>query len=241
MMRYGYGVSRRKPALVRWFLILCAAFTSITWLMLTLRSLDAPPITTTANGAMLEPRELKRDAFLASAEAPIKAPAKTYATVEEMGKLFKGKVVKETLRVRRIIQTHFSINGAPRIRGLPQEHFYRHGFVIGKASEAGFGNEMGKYPFGDYILYSNLTFTLREVKHLRRQNGCVKKYGRLLVMRIDDFEKPTKTNALCGNWKKWRQPIIWYQGTTDAVAAQFFLKNVHPVMRTAASELFGKP
>ncbi|KAL1151613.1 hypothetical protein V6Z11_A09G054400 [Gossypium hirsutum] len=60
-------------------------------------------------------------------------------------------------------------------------------------------------------------------------------------MRIDDFEKPTKTNALCGNWRKWPQPIIWYQGTTDAVAAQFFLKNVHPDMRNAASELFGKP
>ncbi|KAL4335891.1 hypothetical protein GQ457_07G000310 [Hibiscus cannabinus] len=259
-----YGVSRRKRALVRWFLILCAAFTSITWLMLTLRSLDSPPITTTADGTMLDLRELKRDAFLSSTEAPIKAPPKTCATVEEMGKLFKGKAVKETLRVRRIVQTHFSINGAPRIRGLPPEHFCRHGFVIGKASEAGFGNEMyklltaaalsvmlnrsliigqtrGKYPFGDYILYSNLTFTLREVKHLWRQNGCVKKYGRHLVMRIDDFEKPTKTNALCGNWRKWRQPIIWYQGTTDAVAAQFFLKNVHPVMRNAASELFGKP
>ncbi|KAK6280339.1 hypothetical protein POUND7_020606 [Theobroma cacao] len=60
-------------------------------------------------------------------------------------------------------------------------------------------------------------------------------------MRTDDFEKPTKTNALCGNWRKWRQPIIWYQGTTDAVAAQFFLKNIHPDMRNAASELFGKP
>ncbi|XWS30849.1 hypothetical protein CRYUN_Cryun23aG0026400 [Craigia yunnanensis] len=100
---------------------------------------------------------------------------------------------------------------------------------------------MGKYPFGDYILYFNLTFTLREVKHLWRQNGCVKKYGRHLVMRTDDFEKPTKTSALCGNWRKWRQPIIWYQGTTDAVAAQFFLKNIHPDMRNAASELFGKP
>ncbi|KAK8534158.1 hypothetical protein V6N12_047551 [Hibiscus sabdariffa] len=140
MTRYGYGVSRRKPALVHSFLILCAAFTSITWLMLTLRSLDA----TTASGAMLELCELKRDAFLASAEALIKAPAKTCATVEEMGKLFKGKVVKETLRVRRIVQTHFSINGAPRIHGLPPEHFCRHGFVIGKASEAGFGNEMYK-------------------------------------------------------------------------------------------------
>ncbi|XVE67656.1 hypothetical protein DITRI_Ditri09bG0005500 [Diplodiscus trichospermus] len=109
-------------------------------------------------------------------------------------------------------------------------HFYFH-----------FSLFRGKYPFGDYILYSNLTFTLREVKHLWRQNGCVKKYGRHLVMRTDDFEKPAKTNALCGNWRKWRQPIIWYQGTTDAVAAQFFLKNIHPEMRNVASELFGKP
>jgi len=28
---------------------------------------------------------------------------------------------------------------------------------------------------------------------------------------------------------------------TDAMAAQFFLKNVHPDMRSAAIELFGKP
>ncbi|XP_022741921.1 uncharacterized protein LOC111293456 [Durio zibethinus] len=266
-----YGGSRRKRTLLRWFLILCAAFTFISWLMLlTLRSVDAPPMSTTADGTMLDfPaqlqfQELKRDGFLSSAEPPNIAPAKSCAMVEEMGKVFKGRILKENLRVRRIIQRHFSINGAPRIRKLPPEQFCRHGFVIGKASEAGFGNEMykiltgaalsimlnrsliigqtrGKYPFGNYILYSNLTFTLREVKHLWRQNGCVKTYGRHLVMRTDDFEKPAKTNALCGNWRNWRQPIIWYQGTTDAVGAQFFLKNIHPDMRNAASELFGKP
>lgn len=32
-----------------------------------------------------------------------------------------------------------------------------------------------------------------------------------------------------------------FQGTTDAVAAQFFLKNVHPEMRNAANDLFGHP
>ncbi|MBA0788718.1 hypothetical protein Gotri_027822 [Gossypium trilobum] len=293
-----YGISRRKRALLRCLFILFAAFTFITRLMLTLRSLDAPPTTTTttSNGAMLdlpaqlELVDLKRVAFLSSAETPFQAGPKTKncATVDEMGKVFKGRILKDSLRVRKLIQTHFSVNGAPRIRELPPEQFCRHGFVIGKASEAGFGNEMyklltaaalsvmlnrsliigqtrhiivmfscfscahlclffdfslfrGKYPFGDYILYSNLTFTLREVKHLWRKNGCLKKYGRHLVMRIDDFEKPTKTNALCGNWRKWPQPIIWYQGTTDAVAAQFFLKNVHPDMRNAVSELFGKP
>lgn len=60
-------------------------------------------------------------------------------------------------------------------------------------------------------------------------------------MRIDDFGKPTKTNVLCSNWRKWDQPIIWFQNTTDAVASQFFLKNVHPEMRNVASKLFGQP
>lgn len=32
-----------------------------------------------------------------------------------------------------------------------------------------------------------------------------------------------------------------FQGTTDAVGAQFFLKNIHPQMRNAAVELFGQP
>ncbi|XVF57729.1 hypothetical protein PTKIN_Ptkin07bG0006000 [Pterospermum kingtungense] len=268
-MRYG-GSRRKRALLLRWFLILCvAAFTSMTWLMLLkLRSVDAPPMTS-ANGAVLdlpaqlELREIEKDGVFLATEAPSKAPAKRCATVEEMGEVFKGTILNESLRVRRIIQRHFSINGAPRIRELPPEQFCSHGFVIGKASEAGFGNEMyklltaaalsvmlnrsliigqtrGKYPFGDYILYSNLTFTLREVKHLWRQNGCVEKYGRHLVMRIDDFVKPAKTNALCGNWKNWSEPIIWYQNTTDAVGAQFFLKNIHPDMRNAASELFGK-
>lgn len=32
-----------------------------------------------------------------------------------------------------------------------------------------------------------------------------------------------------------------FQGTTDANAIQFFLKNIHPAMRTAASVLLGQP
>ncbi|KAJ9178856.1 hypothetical protein P3X46_010705 [Hevea brasiliensis] len=189
---------------------------------------------------------------------------KSCATVEEMGESFKGAVWKESLRVRRIIQEHFAVNGASRIQNLPPEQFCKHGFVFGKASEAGFGNEMykilnaaalsimlnrsliigqtrGKYPFGNYISYSNHSFTLKKVKHLWRKNGCVKNYGRHLVMRIDDFEKPAKTYVLCSNWRKWKQPIIWFQNTTDAVACQFFLKNVYREMRDAASDLFGKP
>ncbi|PIN19388.1 hypothetical protein CDL12_07936 [Handroanthus impetiginosus] len=60
-------------------------------------------------------------------------------------------------------------------------------------------------------------------------------------MRIDDFQKPTRTDVLCSDWREWKQPIIWFQNTTDAVAAQFFLKNVHSEMRQAAYDLFGRP
>lgn len=75
----------------------------------------------------------------------------------------------------------------------------------------------GKYPFGDYIAYPNFTFTMKEIKHLWRQNSCESKYGRHLTMRTDDFEKPAETNVLCSNWKKWKQPIIWY--SENAISA----------------------
>lgn len=68
----------------------------------------------------------------------------------------------------------------------------------------------GKFPFGDYISYSDISFTLKEIKHLWRLNGCVRKFNRHLIMRIDDFEKPAQTNVLCSNWKEWEHPIIWY-------------------------------
>ncbi|KAJ4823200.1 hypothetical protein Tsubulata_015148 [Turnera subulata] len=98
-----------------------------------------------------------------------------------------------------------------------------------------------KYPFGDYISYSSETFTPKEVKNLWRKHDCVGRYKRNLVMRIDDFVKPTKTNVLCSNWRKWKEPIVWFQNTTNAVASQFFLKNVHPEMRNVSEDLFGKP
>ncbi|KAI7743813.1 hypothetical protein M8C21_013123, partial [Ambrosia artemisiifolia] len=156
--------------------------------------------------------------------------APTCATVEDMGKEavdpFGGNDSwKPTLKVRELINNHFKIQGASRVRLLSPDQFCKQNFVMGKASEAGFGNEMGKYPFGDYITYANFTFTLKEVKHLWKKNDCVGKNGRHLIMRVDDFEKPSETNALCS--------------TTDAVAAQFFLKNIHVQMRKSASALFG--
>ncbi|KAL7608280.1 hypothetical protein Lser_V15G13363 [Lactuca serriola] len=251
------GRSRRKPVSLHCLLIASATFTCIGILFLTLRSLDDPtPSSFTTHHfttTVTQPEDEKQI-----------TKTKGCATVEEMGDDFRGGFLEQSLRVRNIIQRHFDLNGAARIRSLPPEEFCRQRFVIAKASEAGFGNEMykiltaaalsvilnrsliigqtrGKYPFGEYISYTNTSFTLNEVKHLWRQNGCLTTYGKHLVMRIDDFQRPLKTNVLCSNWREWEEPIIWFQNTTDAVAAQFFLKNVHVEMRKAASELFGQP
>ncbi|GAV80716.1 hypothetical protein CFOL_v3_24176 [Cephalotus follicularis] len=268
--------SRRKGisiSLLPSFLLATAIFTAISFLIFTLRGLPSSPAlhfaSTTSHS---QPNGVLVQATHKAAPSPFPPPSSDFdknpsscATVEEMGErgFSMTALFKESLRVRFLIQRHFHINGASRVRALSPEQFCRHGFVMGKASEAGFGNEMykiltgaalsvmlnrsliigqtrGNYPFGEYISYSNVTFTMKEVKHLWRKNGCVKKYGRHLVMRIDNFEEPAQTNVLCSNWRKWKHPIIWFQGTTDAMAAQFFLKNVHPEMRIAASDLFGR-
>nr|XP_004492157.1 uncharacterized protein LOC101488939 isoform X2 [Cicer arietinum]XP_012568933.1 uncharacterized protein LOC101488939 isoform X1 [Cicer arietinum] len=272
-MRYGGG--RRRRMLLQPFLVLCATVTGVGLLIMALRPLDPPPIMVNyvRNSEVVEFNSSSLDVFHNSSldnssgldvgGGPIEE--KTCATVEEMGKDFESGVVgKETLKVRRIIEEHFVLNGASRVRDLPPDQFCKHGFVLGKTAEAGFGNEMYKllsaaalsimlnrsliigqtrsrYPFEDYISYSSFTFTMKEIKHLWRLNGCETNYGRQLVMRTDDFEKPTQTNVLCSNWKEWKQPIIWFQGTNDAMAAQFFLKNIHSQMRVAAFDLFGDP
>ncbi|CAL5361791.1 unnamed protein product [Camellia sinensis] len=266
-------VSRSRTRLsVRKFLFLCTLFFFTTLALLLLLNLNSsidPPTTAFSLPPKALPESLHPlDPLKPNPSSPIRrrSPVQSScATVEEMGEDASSEVAtrKESLRVRRIIRYHFEFHGAPTVRGLPPEQFCRHGFVLGKASEAGLGNEMykiltaaglsimlnrsliigqtrGKFPFESYISYTNLAFTLKEVKHLWRLNDCMGKYGRRLIVRTDDFEKPSETNVLCSNWRKWKQPIIWFQGTTDAVAAQFFLKNIHPQMRRASSALFGK-
>ncbi|KAK3183855.1 hypothetical protein Dsin_031141 [Dipteronia sinensis] len=233
--------SRWRLRSVQLFVIVCAIFTTfVVFLMMALLALRPDtPLATSVDDFLQKKNDVAYTRIFGTTK---RGGSKRCATVDEMGEDFKGAAVwQESLRVRKLIQHHFDLNGASRVRNLPPEQFCRHGFVLGKSSEAGLGNEMGKYPFGDYISYSNFSFTLGEVKHLWRRNDCIKKFGRHLVMRIDDFEKPAQTNVFCSNWRRWKQPIIWFQGTTDAMAAQFFLKNVHPEMRDAASDLFGHP
>lgn len=99
----------------------------------------------------------------------------------------------------------------------------------------------GLYPFGEYISYTNQSFTIHEIKHLWRKHRCARTYGRDLNIRVDIFENPSETNVLCSDWNSWKDSIIWFDGATDAVGIQFFLKNVHPRMKAAASALFGLP
>ncbi|KAI3457802.1 hypothetical protein Pfo_014465 [Paulownia fortunei] len=254
---------RRRRVPLPFLLILIAVFTVLGLLMVDLRSIDSAPKLPIRNKTLeiLGKEDISANMTMDKLEEA--KVGKKCATVEEMGEIFSRGYLEESLRVRRIIHNHFAVNGASRVRELHPEQFCSHGFVIGKASEAGLGNELykiltaaalsvmlnrsliigqtrGRYPFGNYISYSNISFTMKEVKHLWRQNRCLTKYGRHLTMRIDDFQKPTRTDVLCSNWREWEQPIIWFQNTTDAVAAQFFLKNVHYEMREAASDLFGR-
>ncbi|WVZ51624.1 hypothetical protein U9M48_002751 [Paspalum notatum var. saurae] len=206
-----------------------------------------------------------------------------------------GNIVLFLVTLRSLMFTSsVDVPGAERVRTLPSHEFCKQGFVLGKASEAGFGNEMykiltagalsvmlnrsliigqtrlkalgsmklhysfliiakhkhaetevcsamirGLYPFGKYISYTTKSFTIHEIKHLWRKHRCARTYGRDLNMRVDIFENPFETNVLCSDWNSWQDPIIWFDGTTDAVGIQFFLKNVHPRMRAAASALFG--
>ncbi|CAN1295790.1 hypothetical protein LINPERPRIM_LOCUS22941 [Linum perenne] len=306
------GFRRRRVVSLRSFLIAVVLFTATGFFLLTLKSVD-PPLPYIPGflpdhdggetRGSSDSNSLKSDAIKIQSvgnETRVETTRKLCATVEEMGESFQDGPWKDSLRVKGIIRRHFLINGASRVRDLPPEEFCRHGYVLGKSSEAGFGNEMykilngaalsillnrsliigqtrhigsfsilsisifnfilhfhiklvefslneiaetleDKYPFGDYIAYSNQSFTLGEVKHLWRKNGCLKKFGRHLVIRIDDFLNPTKTNVLCSNWRKWDQPIIWFQNTTDAMASQFFLKSIHLEMRNVAADLFGQP
>ncbi|KAG5100038.1 hypothetical protein JHK82_045090 [Glycine max] len=196
-MRYGGG-KRRRVALKPFF-VLCVSVTGFGLLVLSLRLLDAPasstvPLSRASSSSSSSSSEFntssKNGSRVKGVVAVRRVGEKPCKTVEEMGEDFTSGVgKKESLRVRRMIQNHFLANGASRIRDFPPEQFCRHGFVLGKASEAGFGNEM----------YKVLT-------------------AAALSIMLNRF-----------------------QGTVDSVAAQFFLKNMHSQMRTAALNLFGDP
>eukprot|EP00850_Spirogloea_muscicola_P016721 SM000138S00028 [mRNA] locus=s138:116734:122292:+ [translate_table: standard] len=98
-----------------------------------------------------------------------------------------------------------------------------------------------KFPFGDYILYSQEMFSMGEVKRLWVLHDCVGRHGRELTMRIDSFAQPTQSKVLCEDWTRWVEPIIWFSDASDAVGLQWFLKSRQLNMRARAYQVMGHP
>lgn len=100
-----------------------------------------------------------------------------------------------------------------------------------------------KAAFGEYLDFSNQTFSMKEVRRLWAIHQCEHKYKRPLIMNIDRFELRTARSArcLCDDWTKSTHPIIWFRGTIDTIGLQYVLKNAHPAMRSAATKLLGNP
>lgn len=109
---------RRRRLSVHFFLISSAVFTGLGLLILTLRSIDPStdlPIKNTAIQIVEKDENLSSmiDRILNKSEdAKVKKDVKNCATVEEMGEIFSKGYREESLRVRRIIQNHFALNGS---------------------------------------------------------------------------------------------------------------------------------
>ncbi|KAG6402864.1 hypothetical protein SASPL_135078 [Salvia splendens] len=139
------STARRRCRISVPFLLILIAISTIFGLLTTdLRSIDPSPKLQIRNKAseIFEKEEFPANSTtdkVGGAEGGMKC-----ATVEEMGDIFSRGYAEESLRVRTLIHHHFQTIGASRVRNLPPEQFCSHGFVIGKASEAGLGNELYK-------------------------------------------------------------------------------------------------
>uniref|UniRef100_K3ZJM6 Uncharacterized protein n=1 Tax=Setaria italica TaxID=4555 RepID=K3ZJM6_SETIT len=237
------GRSPLPPRLLQRAFLVAAFFAAALILLILLQHHHGPkpPNPSTASGARAFSDQLPDDSPPAERDAGVGDAAvvgdwATCATVERMGEEAagegRGSPEQASLRVREMIRQHFELQGAERVRMLPAHEFCKQGFVLGKASEAGFGNEMykiltagalsvmlnrsliigqtrGLYPFWEYISYTNQSFTIHEIKHLWRKHHCARTYGRDLNIRVDIFENPAETNVLCSDWNSWKDPIIW--------------------------------
>lgn len=122
---------------VRSCLVLCAICIGIGLLMLALRPVDDPRI-------QVDFPSVSRSVVGGGTESP--NPTRTgsegkrggetkkkCATVEEMGEVFKGGFWNESLRVRRIIQDHFTVNGTyfrEILLFFAIFHIYKDGFSL---------------------------------------------------------------------------------------------------------------
>lgn len=126
-----HGGSRRRRLSVQTMVVvfvICSAGVGLlmTMTMLILRPLDTPPNTSADvflpvendvdSSQLLEETETETESESESeSESETKTSTvsnrKRCATVEEMGEDFKGSVREESLRVRKLIQRHFDLNG----------------------------------------------------------------------------------------------------------------------------------
>lgn len=111
--RVRYGGIRRGQMLLQPFLFLCALVAGFGLLMLALRPLDPPIVVDfpiqVGNG---DSKTSSFDGVIVADSEPLgNRVEKSCATVEEMGHDFRSVDWKETLRVRRIIENHFIVNG----------------------------------------------------------------------------------------------------------------------------------
>lgn len=86
--------------------------------------------------------QAKNASFMTDGSVP-KAHA-ACAEVEEMGSAAVGDTKSASLRLRRMIRSYFAEHGADRVRLLPSNLFCERSFVLGKAQEDGFGNNIYK-------------------------------------------------------------------------------------------------
>lgn len=124
-----HGGSRRRRLSVQTMLVvfvICSAGVGLlmTMTMLIVRPLDTPPNTSADvflpvendvdSSQLLEETETETETESES-ESETKTSTvsnpKRCATVEEMGEDFKGSVREESLKVRKLIQRHFDLNG----------------------------------------------------------------------------------------------------------------------------------
>jgi hypothetical protein len=97
-------------------------------------------------------------------------------------------------------------------------------------------------PFGDYLIYSNQSFSMYEVKRLWALHDCAGEHSRPMTMRVDDIEHgPGRSKSLCDDWTTIPNTVLWFKGTMDTVGLQFLLKNKNAAMRSAAAAVLGNP
>lgn len=115
-MKHG-GSRKRRVSIaipIRSFVVVCAVFGATGMLLLSLRPVDPPSVpASTTERSVSDSGDLMAGTSRTRSPVPSQKVRRPCATVEEMGEEF-GRGLgfwKESLRVRRVIDQHFGLNG----------------------------------------------------------------------------------------------------------------------------------